>query len=61
MKNQKIQEQLIMLEDNVNRILFTDDPKDIDNMYSWAVMRLNIICAERKQELRNGEYYIKKV
>lgn len=61
MKNLKIEEQLIMLKGNLNRICVSDDPEDIDNMYSWAVMRLNIICAERKQELKQGEYYIKKV
>ena len=44
-----------MLKGNINRIMVTDDPKDLFNNYEWACKRLSLILIERVKELLEEE------
>ena len=40
-----------MLQGNINRMMVTNDPKELMNMYEWAERRLQTIHKERVKEL----------
>lgn len=40
-----------MLQGNVNRMMVTEDPKELTSMYEWAERRLQTIYRERVMEL----------
>lgn len=44
-----------MLQGNINRMMVTDDPKELLSMYMWAERRLQTIHKERVKELDNAK------
>lgn len=51
MTNHKLMEECDLLKGNINRIMVTDDIKEIREMYNWACKRLNTIYIERVNKL----------
>lgn len=51
MTDHKLMEECDLLKGNINRIMVTDDIKEIREMYNWACKRLNTIYIERVNKL----------
>lgn len=55
MTHQELLNESDMLEGNINRMMVTDDIKELREMYDWACKRLAKIYTVRFEELDNGE------
>ena len=51
MTRQQLVNEYDMLQGNINRMMVTDDPKDLFDNYEWACKRLSHIHLERVKEL----------
>lgn len=51
MTRQELMNQADMLQGNINRMMVTEDPKELTSMYQWAERRLWTIYRERVKEL----------
>ena len=55
MTRQQLFNECDMLQGNVNRMMVTDDPKDLWHNYEWACKRLSRIHQERVKELEEKD------
>ena len=51
MTRQQLMNECDMLQGNINRMMVTDDPKDLFDNYEWACKRLSRIHLERVKDL----------
>lgn len=51
MTRQELMNECDMLKGNINRMMVTDDVKELRSMYDWACKRLSRIQNERYQKL----------
>ena len=56
MTKQELMNEADMLQGNINRMMVTDDPKELLSMYMWAERRLQTIHKERVKELDNVKH-----
>lgn len=52
MTKQELMNEADMLQGNINRMMVTDDPKELLSMYMWAERRLQAIHKERVKVLQ---------
>ena len=56
MTKHELMNEVDMLQGNINRMMVTDDPKELLSMYMWAERRLQTIHKERVKELDNAKH-----
>lgn len=56
MTKHELMNEADMLQGNINRMMVTDDPKELLSMYMWAERRLQTIHKERVKELDNAKH-----
>ena len=56
MTKQELMNEADMLQGNINRMMVTDDHKELLSMYMWAERRLKTIHKERVKELDNAKH-----
>ena len=61
MTNHKLLNEADMLQGNINRMMVTDDPKELLSMYMWAERRLKTIHKERLNELDKGKEIVEHI
>lgn len=61
MTKHELMNQADMLQGNINRMMVTDDPKELLSMYMWAERRLKTIHKERLKELDKGKETMEKI
>ena len=56
MTKQELMNEADMLQGNINRMMVTNDTKELLSMYMWAERRLKTIHKERVKELDNAKH-----
>ena len=56
MTKQELMNEADMLQGNINRMMVTDDLKELLSMFMWAERRLKTIHKERVKELDNAKH-----